>query len=142
MPTFLLKTEPDDYAYDDLARDRKTPWDGVTNPAACKHLRSIKKGDEALIYHTGNEKAVVGLATVASDPYPDPNRQPTHTAAGDVKFPVVDLKPKKRAASPMTLADLKADDRFRGFDLISQPRLSVMPVPPALDRIIRKATGL
>jgi predicted RNA-binding protein with PUA-like domain len=129
MPTFLLKSEPGDYSYDDLARDKRTPWDGVTAPAACMHLRAMRKGDEAFIYHTGGERAVVGLASVVSDPYADPDREPTHTAAGELRYPVVDVRPRKRASSPMTLADFKADERFGGFDLLRQSRLSVMPIP-------------
>ena len=141
MPTYLLKTEPGDYAYDDLARDRKTVWDGVTNPAACIVAREVAEGDEAFIYHTGSEKAVVGLAAIASGPRPDPER-PDLTADGRVKYPVFDLRAKKRAGTPVTLAQLKADDRFAGFDLIRLPRQSVLEVPAKLDRLIRSMAGL
>jgi len=82
----LLKTEPDSYSWDDLVRDKKATWDGVSNPVALKHIRSMKKGDLALIYHTGNEKQIVGVAEVTSDAYPDPNE-------ADERKVVVDLKP-------------------------------------------------
>jgi len=141
MTTFLLKTEPDDYSYDDLARDRKTEWDGVTAPAACKHIRSAKKGDEAFIYHTGNERCIVGLAKIVTDPYEDP-KKPGTTAKGDTKFPIFDIKPLKRAKTQVTLAEIKADGRFDDFALTREPRLSVMPVPAELDKALRDMAGL
>jgi len=141
MPTFLLKTEPTTYSYADLVRDRKATWDGVANPAALATLRSIKKGDELLIYHTGDEKSVVGLAKAASDAFEDP-KQPGKTSDGQPKFAVVDLAPVKAAKTPVTLAAIKADKRFADFVLVKQARLSVMPVPPALDKVIRQLAGL
>src|SRR5437868_15016093 len=87
---WLVKTEPDCYSYSDLQRDGKTIWDGVTNNLALKHIRSIKKGDSVLVYHTGDEKAVTGLSEAASDPYPDPKQN-------DVKLAVFYIKPKKDA---------------------------------------------
>ena len=86
MAYWLLKTEPDCYAWDDLARDKKTAWDGVTNALALKHIRTMKKGDLALIYHTGDERAAVGVAEVISAPYPDPK-------AEDERLVIVDVKP-------------------------------------------------
>ena len=142
MATFILKTEPGDYSFDDLKRDRKTVWDGVTNPAACKNIRSARKGDEALVYHTGGEKAIVGLARIASDPYHDPKRPETLTGAGEIKFPVFDLAPVKAVKTPVTLGALKADDRFAEFPLVTQGRLSVVPVPARLDRALRRLAGL
>ena len=88
MAYWLLKTEPDCYSWADLARDKSTVWDGVSNALALKHIRSMKKGDEALIYHTGDEKAVVGVAEVVSAAYPDPKE-------GDERLVVVDLRPGK-----------------------------------------------
>src|SRR3954462_1870898 len=111
MAKWLLKTEPDSYSWDDLVRDKKATWDGVANALALKHIRTMKKGDVALIYHTGDERAAVGIAEVVSDPYPDPT-------AGDDKLVVVDLKPRKKLAQPVALADMKADPAFAGFDLI------------------------
>lgn len=141
MTTYLCKSEPDDYSYADLTRDKKTVWDGVANPQACNHIRHIRKGDEILIYHTGNEKRIAGLASVVSDPYPDPKR-PELTAKGDVKFPVFDVKPVKEATKTITLKEIKADDRFADFALVKQSRLSVMPVPKKLDTALRKLAGL
>lgn len=141
MPTFLCKTEPNDYSFDDLVRDKRTVWDGVANPTACIHIRSIKPGDELLIYHTGNHKHIAGLARAISDPYADPER-PDLTAKGDVKFPVVDIEPIRGAKTPATLADIKADGRFVEFELVTQSRLSVMPVPARIDKALRKMAGL
>ncbi|MGP1271804.1 MAG: EVE domain-containing protein [Phycisphaerales bacterium] len=141
MATFLCKTEPDDYSYDDLVRDTRTDWTGVANPAAQKHMRSIKKGDEILIYHTGKEKRIAGLAAVVKAPYPDP-QHPGTTANGDPKAVLFDIKPVKAATTSCTLADVKADERFADFALVTQSRLSVMPVPAKLDRILRTMAGL
>ena len=135
MARWLLKTEPDDYGFDDLVRDKKAVWDGVGNPLALKHIRSMKKGDEAIIYHTGSEKAAVGLATIASAPYADPS-------ADDEKLAVVDVKPGKRLATPVTLAAMKADPAFAGWDLLRIGRLSVVPVPDAVwDRLTELAAA-
>lgn len=125
MARWLLKTEPDCYNWSDLARDKRTAWDGVTNALALKHIRTMKKGDEALVYHTGDERAAVGTATVVSDPYPDPK-------AGDEKLVVVDLKPGQPLARPVTLDEFKADPAFAGWDLLRISRLSVVPVPDAI----------
>lgn len=141
MATFLLKTEPGEYSYDDLARDKRTTWTGVSNNAALGHLRSMKKGDEALIYHTGDEKAVVGLAQVVRGAYEDPDR-PGLNDRGEPRFAVVDLKPLRKARSPVPLSAIKADNRFAAFALVTQSRLSVMPVPHGLDAALRTLAGL
>jgi predicted RNA-binding protein with PUA-like domain len=141
MPTFLFKTEPDSYSFADLEREKRTAWTGVSNPAALNALRSARKGDQAFIYHTGDEKAVVGLAEILSDPYEDPDR-PGATADGRVKFPIVDIKPVRAAKTPLTLAAMKQDASFAGFELVRLPRLSVMTVPGPLDKLIRKHTGI
>src|SRR5262249_42792867 len=107
MPTFLLKTEPGTYSYADLVREKKTVWSGVANPAALKALRTARKGDEAFIYHTGDERAVVGLAKVVSDPYEDP-KQPGRTPEGAPKFAVIDIKPVRAAKSPVSLGTMKS----------------------------------
>lgn len=125
MPFWLLKTEPDCYSWDDLARDKKTAWDGVTNALALKHIRTMAKGDLALIYHTGDERAAVGIAEIVSAPYPDPK-------ADDERHVVVDVKSKKKLAQPVTLSDIKADPAFAGWDLLRISRLSVVPVPPLM----------
>jgi predicted RNA-binding protein with PUA-like domain len=132
---WLLKTEPDDYRWEDLERDGRTVWDGVANPTALRHLRAVSPGDRALVYHTGGERAAVGIARAVSGPYPDPR-------AGDPKLVVFDLVPERRLPRPVTLAAVKADPAFAGFDLVRLPRLSVMPVPPALwDRIVAMGGG-
>lgn len=126
---WLMKEEPSNYSYDDLARDGKTAWTGVRNPVAQKHLRSIAKGDRIFFYHTGNEKAVVGIARALGAPYPDP-------ADTSGKLYAVDVGPVKKLPSPVTLAAIKADKEFASFPLVRIPRLSVMPVPDDLwDRI-------
>lgn len=141
MTTFLLKTEPGTYSFADLVRDKKTTWSGVANAAALIHLRSAKLGDQCFIYHTGDEKAIVGLANVASMPYEDPE-QPGKTPTGEPKFAVIDLTPVKQARAPLPLAEMRTDARFKEFVLLKQSRLSVMPVPPAIEKLIRSRTGL
>jgi predicted RNA-binding protein with PUA-like domain len=141
MATYLLKTEPSEYSFDDLLRDKRTAWSGVSNPAALGHLRAMRAGDEAFIYHTGDEKQVVGLARVASNPYEDPKR-PGKTPAGGPKFAVVDLAPVRRVKAPVTLAAIKSNPRFTGFGLVRIPRLSVMPVPDDLRAVLRSLAGL
>lgn len=141
MATFLIKTEPDDYSYDDLVRDKRTRWDGVTNPAAQMHMRTIKKGDEVLVYHTGKEKCIAGLGKVTKDAYPDPDK-PQTLASGEPKFVLFDITPVKAATNDCTLKDVKADERFEEFQLVREPRLSVMPVPAKIDRALRKMAGL
>ena len=133
MAYWLLKTEPDCYAWDDLVRDKATVWDGISNALALKYLRTMKKGDLALVYHTGDERRVVGVAEVKSNPYTDPKEE-------DEKLAVVDLKPKKKLPQPVTLSDIKADKAFAGWDFLRIGRLSVVPVPPPMwDRIVQLA---
>src|SRR5947209_18335959 len=102
MAYWLLKTEPDCYSWDDLARDKKTAWDGVSNALALKHIRTMKKGDLALIYHTGNERAAIGVAEIVTNPHADPKED-------DEKLAIVDLKAKKKLPRPVTLDEFKAD---------------------------------
>ncbi|MCZ6486024.1 MAG: EVE domain-containing protein [Acidobacteria bacterium] len=121
---WLLKTEPSDYSQTDLERDVRTIWDGVSNNLALKHLRNMKRGDLAFIYHTGKERALVGIAEVISDPYPDPGKN-------DAKLVVVDVRAKEALPQIVSLAEVKADSEFSDFPLVRLPRLSVMPVTPA-----------
>ncbi|KPV48723.1 ubiquinol-cytochrome C reductase, partial [Kouleothrix aurantiaca] len=102
---WLLKTEPDDYSFADLTRDGGTVWDGVSNNAALIHLRAMQPGDQALIYHTGDERQAVGIATITSAPYADPKR-------GNPKRVVVDVAPLRLLARPVTLAAIKAEPAF------------------------------
>lgn len=144
MATFLLKTEPGEFSIDDLDREsKKKPvrWDGITNAAALKALRDARAGDEAFIYHTGDERAIVGLARITSDAYPDP-KNPGVTAAGETKTPVIDLAFAKRAKVAVTLDVIKADERFASFALVKQSRLSAMRVPAELEKVLRKLAGL
>lgn len=141
MATWLIKTEPTDYAWDDMARDKRTAWTGVANNAARMHMRAVRKGDEAFFYHTGNDKAIMGLVKIATNPYEDP-AEPGLNGKGEMKAPLFDVSVGKKAKTPVTLADIKADDRFKDFELVRQSRLSVLPVPPELDRIIREWAGL
>lgn len=118
---WLFKEEPSHYSFDNLLKDGKTVWDGVENNLALKYLRSVKKDDEAFFYHTGNEKAIVGIMKVVSDPYPDPKKH-------DKKYVVVDVVPVRKLKRPVTLQHVKEDKFFSGFELIRLPRLSVLPV--------------
>lgn len=131
---WLFKTEPSTYAYDQLERDGKTVWDGVANPVARKHIAAVKRGDQVLIYHTGDQKAVVGIAKALSDGYPDPKQK-------DEKAAVVDLAPVQRLQRPVTLAELKQRPSLKDFPLVRLPRLSAMPVSAAewkeIDRLSR-----
>jgi predicted RNA-binding protein with PUA-like domain len=134
MARWLLKTEPGTYSYDDLARDGRTTWDGVSNPTALSHLRAMKKGDEVLVYHTGAEKAVVGTAAVASEPYRDPK-------SSDDRLVVVDLTVGRKLDTPVTLAQIKADTAFAAWELVRISRLSVMPVPDAVWKRLQALAG-
>ena len=131
---WLVKEEPEHYSFADLERDGKTAWSGVRNPLAQKHLKSMQKGDRVFVYHTGNERAVVGVARVAGAPYVDPADQ-----AG--KLWAVDIVPVKRLPHPVTLAAVKADTAFAAFPLVRMPRLSVMPVGDAEWKAIEQMAG-
>lgn len=141
MTTWLLKTEPSVYAYADLAREKRTVWDGVTNPAAMKHMRSVRKGDECLIYHTGDEKRIAGLARVTKGAYEDPAHA-GERVGDEPKFVLFEVAPVREAGRGVTLAEIKKDPRFASFDLVRLPRLSVMPVPPEMDAALREMAGL
>lgn len=123
MAFWLFKIEPDCFSYSDLEAAGKTCWDGVSNALARKHLRGAKVGDKVLLYHTGKEKAIVGILEVTSAPAASPD---------DPKSVVVDVKPLKRLKNPVTLAEIKEDDAFADWELVRISRLSVMPVPPAI----------
>ena len=121
---WLFKEEPSNYSYDAFAKDKKTVWSGVKNPLAQKHLRSVKKGDRIFYYHTGDEKAVVGVAKAVGDAYSDPKDKTG-------KQSVVDVVPVGKLPRPVTLAEIKADPAFKEFPLVRISRLSVMPVSDA-----------
>jgi predicted RNA-binding protein with PUA-like domain len=119
MPSYLLKTEPGVYSFLDLERDKETLWDGVTNPTAVKHLREMKAGEKLVIYHTGEERQAVGTASVTS------------VHVGDPKLPEVRIKPGKRLKEPRTLAAIKGHRLFADSPLVTQGRLSVVPLTAA-----------
>jgi predicted RNA-binding protein with PUA-like domain len=124
MPNYwILKTEPSTYSFANLVAKGTDVWDGVANPVALRNLRNMTPGDEVMIYHTGDEKAIVGLATVASEPRPDPKNP---------KLTVIDLKAGASVAHPVTLAAIKADPAFADLALVRQGRLSVVSVPPPI----------
>jgi predicted RNA-binding protein with PUA-like domain len=116
---YLLKTEPTVYSFANLEREKTTIWDGVTNPAAVKHLREMKPGERLVIYHTGDEKSAVGTASVVS------------VDASDVKTPQVKIKVGKTITAPKTLAEIKAHKLFADSPLVRQGRLSVVPLSDA-----------
>lgn len=120
---WLLKTEPSAYGYADLEREGRTRWDGVKNPVAVKNLRAMKAGEEAFVYHTGDEKAVVGIARVVRAAYPDPG--------GNPRLSVIDIEAAGRLARPVTLAEIKAAAAFADSPLVRQGRLSVVPLTRA-----------
>lgn len=113
---YLLKTEPSTYSFDDLKREQKTIWDGVSNPVALKNLRGMKSGDHLVIYHTGDEKRAVGTASVIS------------VDASDAKNPRVEIKFGKPIPQPLSLADIKQNKTFADSPLVRQARLSVVPL--------------
>jgi predicted RNA-binding protein with PUA-like domain len=118
---WLFKEEPTHYGFDALVKDKKTAWSGVKNPLAQKHMHTVRKGDRIFYYHTGDEKAVVGIARALGDAYPDPEDETGRQA-------VVDVAPVARLSRPVTLAEIKADPSFKDFPLVRISRLSVMPV--------------
>jgi len=126
---WLLKTEPSAYSFQQLQKDKKTAWDGVKNNLALKHLSGIKKGDWALIYHTGKEKAAVGVARVIRGAYPDPQEK-------NPRFVVVDIKPVKALSRPVLLSEMRANPKLAKFDLLRLSRLSVMPVSDGQWKVI------
>lgn len=124
MASWLVKTEPSTYAFGDLVAERKTLWSGVKNPQAQLQLRAMRRGDQVAVYHTGGEKAVVGTAAVTAAACPDPTDR-----AG--KRVAVELAPVKPLAAPVTLAALRGEAAFAGSPLLTQGRLSVLPLTAA-----------
>lgn len=122
MNYWLLKTEPSDYTFDDLLKDKKTVWDGVGHPTALINIRNSKKGDLAFIYHTGDERSIVGTAEIISNPYKDPKQE-------NPKYAVFDIKPLKKFLYPVTLSQIKSNKKYSEFRLVKEGRLSVVPVP-------------
>jgi predicted RNA-binding protein with PUA-like domain len=119
---WLFKEEPSHYSFDRLQEDRRTVWTGVRNNLALKNLRKVEKGDLVMFYHTGDEKRIMGIMRSTSEAYPNPEEE-------DRRFVVVDVEPVKKLRRPVTLAEMRANPRLSGFDLLRLSRLSVMPVP-------------
>ena len=124
MAHWLFKTEPSEYSYADLARDKRVVWEGISNATALIHLRAVKRGDTVIVYHSGKDKAAVGLAEVTRGAYADPK-------LGDAKRVVVDLKPVLPFARPVLLSDFRSDPLLKTTELVRITRLSVMPLTPA-----------
>ena len=131
---WLAKQEPSGprgYNFSKLEKEKKTVWDGVHNNLALKHIRNMKKGDNILFYHTGTERQAVGIMTVTTNPYSNPQEK-------EKRFVVIDVKFKKRLKSPVTLEQMKKQKKFKDWELVRISRLSVMPVPkPIWNEIIK-----
>jgi predicted RNA-binding protein with PUA-like domain len=121
MAMWLLKTEPEEYSWQDLVEEGQGVWDGVKAPAALKNLRRVKKGDQLFIYHTGQERAIVGIAKVTAEAYPDPSED-------DGKLFVIKIAPVEQLRRVVSLKQIKSSGLFPDWDLIRLPRLSVVPV--------------
>ncbi|WP_226390974.1 EVE domain-containing protein [Penaeicola halotolerans] len=121
MNYWLVKSEPEAYSWDDLVKKGVDRWDGVRNYQARNNLKEMKVGDQVLFYHSVKEKSVVGIAEVVKAHYPDPTTD-------DDRWVVVDLKPYRALSKPVSLDQIKADDRLANLPLIKQSRLSVMPI--------------
>jgi|SRR5437588_756922 len=135
MNYWLVKQEPSAYDYGTLVKEKKTVWDGVHNNLALKHIRSMKKGDRALFYHTGDEKQAVGIIEITTNPYPNPKED-------DKRFVVMNVKPISKLKRAVTLDEIKKDKIFKNWELLRISRLSVMPVPKEIwDAIIKKSNS-
>ncbi len=132
MAHWLMKSEPHVYSWDDLVRDQATDWDGVRNNAARLHLRAMQPGDEALLYHSMSDKAVVGIMRIASEPHPD---------AKDENWVAVRVEPVRALERPVTLAEIKAEPSLKEMELLRQSRLSVAPVRAAEWKKVLKMAG-
>jgi predicted RNA-binding protein with PUA-like domain len=132
---WLVKQEPSSYSWSDFVAERETSWTGVRNYSARNNLRNMREGDRVLFYHSGEEKAVVGIAKVTRTAYPDPTAK-----EGD--WVTVDLAPIKPLRRPVTLREIKANPRLKGIPLVRQSRLSVMPLgEPEFLEIVKMAAG-
>lgn len=135
MNYWLLKTEPSEFSYANLEERKKAVWDGITNPLALKYINSMRKGDLAFIYHTGDEKQIVGIAAITSGAYPDPKDDTG-------RLSVVDVTPKQKLKKPVTLASIKNRKEFKDWELVRIGRLSVVPVDEVRWKQLKKLGGL
>ena len=132
MQYYLAKTDPETYSVDDLEREGKTVWDGVSNPQALRAIREMRPGDRVFIYHSGGKSAVVGLARVISEPRTDPKKP---------NLPVVDLQFERRLDPPTSLQEIKESKQFNDWSLVRQGRLSTMAAPDSFAEWMRKKYG-
>jgi predicted RNA-binding protein with PUA-like domain len=135
MADFLFKTEPSEYSFADLQAKGQGVWDGVRNPVALRNMREMKKGDRVFVYHTGSDKAVVGIARAASAAYPDPK------APSGSSLVVIDLVPVAPLSAPVTLQALKAEPEFAESPLVRQGRLSVVPLTAKQSATVERLGG-
>jgi predicted RNA-binding protein with PUA-like domain len=135
MAYWLVKSEPETWSWDQHVKKGADQWTGVRNFQARTHLKNMKKGDKVFFYHTGDEKAVVGVSEVVKEAYPDPTDK-------EGAFVSVDLKAVEPLKTPVTLAAIKADKKFADMVLVKAARLSVQPVTSAEWSAIRKLGGL
>ena len=132
---WLVKSDPDSYGWPELEKEGVARWDGVRNPEARNHLGEMRSGERVLFYHSGADKAVVGIARVTKAAYPEPG-------AEDPRWLAVDLEPVKKLAQPVTLAAIKAEKSLAKIPLVTRSRLSVMPIEPAaFEKILSLAGG-
>ena len=131
---WLLKTEPEEYSWQDLVEEGQSVWDGVRAPAALKNLRCMKRDDSVFIYHTGRERAIVGIARVIAEAYPDPS-------VNDDRFVVIKIAPVEQLNNAVSLKQIKESEFFPDWDLIRLPRLSVVPVSKEQWDFIVKQSG-
>lgn len=134
MAYWLVKSEPFKYSWDQFVRDKQTLWDGVRNYAARNHLKAMKKGDEVFFYHSNEGLEIVGTAKVIKEYYQDPTTD-------EEAWVVVDLKPVKKLSKPVTLVQIKSDERLKDMALVKYTRLSIQPVTPKEWQIIMELSG-
>ena len=135
MRYWLLKSEPSAYSWDRLVKDKRTDWSGVRNHQAANNLKAMQRGDRAFFYHSGEDKAIVGIAEIVREAYPDPGDK-----AG--RFVMVDVAPLEPVKTPVSLAAVKAEKRLADFALVRQSRLSVVPVSAEEWRLLCKMAGV
>ena len=135
MATWLVKSEPSVYSFDQLVKEGHTRWDGIRNYAARLHLRAMKKGDEVFFYHSNEGLEIVGMAKVAKEAYPDPT-------AEDGDWSAVDIKAVKKLKKPVAMSEIKKDKRLQQMALVRISRLSVQPVTEEEKKIILELTGM
>lgn len=135
MRYWLLKSEPSAYSWDRLVKDKRTDWSGVRNHQAANNLKAMQRGDRAFFYHSGEDKAIVGIAEIVKEAYPDPGDK-------EGRFVMVDVAPLEPVKAPVSLAAIKAEKRLADFALVRQSRLSVVPVSAEEWRLLCKMGGV